>query len=90
MDAFGRSGSNVGKGVEYGVGVGAEFASVADEAGGEVGRQGIQSLLPGRFVVGRGSWEAKHGFEGESGLGGGHVDAADGGEELGELVPHLG
>ena len=89
MNAFWRSGGGVGQGVEEGVGVGAEFLAVAGQAGGEVDGKGLEAFLSDRFVAELSLWKVEDSVQSQGGLLGRHADAADGGEELGELVPHL-
>ncbi len=75
--------------VEYGIGIGTEFLPVALQTGCEVLRQRLQPLDAGEFVVGLGIRNVENDLQGKGGLVGVHRDAADAGEELGQLVPHL-
>lgn len=58
LGVFGWVGGNVGEGIEYGVGVGAEFLAVAGEAGGKIRGKGVEVFFPGGFFVRLGNRKA--------------------------------
>ena len=81
MNVFGRSGSDVGEGVEDGVVIGAEFILVGGEAGGEVSEEGVKAVFASGFFPGLWIGKVQSGLQGDNGVSGGHTDAADAGEE---------